>query len=130
MDLDDERGKHDGPVQFVLDLRIPTTELGVVLTHSLSLKCFYYLNHNQNPKNKGIQNESEFKGLRLYLLSLALAVSIHNKLQKVLNNPPPHVDRGTGLWSSDLLFWYTTPPLCHDRRSLEWWSAQISVTQV
>ena len=33
---------------------------------SLSLKCFYYLNQNQNPKNKGIQN-SEFKRLTTLL---------------------------------------------------------------
>jgi hypothetical protein len=27
------------------------------------------------------------------------------------DNPAQHVDRATVLWSSDLLFWHTTPPL-------------------
>ncbi len=53
----------------------------------LSLKCFYYLNQNQNPINEGIRIQIQ-----------------------MANNPAQHVDRATVLWSSDLLFMAHNPP--------------------
>jgi hypothetical protein len=52
-----------------------------------SLKCFYYLNQNENPKT------------REYRIRIQMA-----------NNPAQHVDRATVLWSSDLLFRAHNPP--------------------
>jgi hypothetical protein len=57
-------------------------------TSNLSVKFFYYLNQNQNPKTKGIQN-SEFKWL-IILLNTCI--------------------RATVMWSSDLLFMEHNPP--------------------
>jgi hypothetical protein len=54
---------------------------------SLPLKCFYYLNQNQNPKT------------REYRIPI-----------QMVNNPAQHVDRAKVLWSSDLRLRALNPP--------------------
>ena len=55
----------------------------------LSLKCFYYLNQNQNPKT------------REYRIPIQMT-----------NNPAPHVNRVSVLWLSRPNIQITQPPSC------------------